>query len=329
MKNMIVCQGSDAMERAIQRIATSSKFAWEYLSVNQDLNQFQRSSRVIGLWVEMSTAVNSSLIGKWKNLKLIATTTTGVSHIDLEYIRRREIYLLDLTEFRNELNKITSTAELSWLLILGLWRKVNLNQIYTYPDSFNELRWAHPCTQIQGKTLGIIGFGRIGSKVSEYARAFGMNVITYDPNISEKSKNLDYVSVMSNLSEVLQLSDVCLLAASQGRNQSKAPILGCAEISQLKHDAIIVNISRGSLWDELCVKDALTSGKIGGVGVDVYAAEELYSGGTKSDSPLFNVDASRFNILRTPHIGGATLDAIDFTSGLMSQAIEQKLIQFL
>jgi D-3-phosphoglycerate dehydrogenase len=223
------------------------------------------------------------------------------------------------------MRNISSTAELAWLLILATWRRINLYLIEEFPKSLNASRWIYETSQIKGKTLGIIGFGRIGSMVAVYARSFGMNVVVFDPKYSHKLGGTQDFSVVSEIKDLLKVSDVCLLSASQQKSKSQTPILGCEELRHVKSGAILVNISRGRLWSESCVKEALISGRIAGVGVDVYSDEEISGGAKGMQSPLFTIDAKKFNIVRTPHIGGATMDAIMYTSRLMAHAISREL----
>jgi D-3-phosphoglycerate dehydrogenase len=138
-----------------------------------------------------------------------------------------------------------------------------------------------------------------------------LNIYAYDPFARLPEVDFNNVIFVSNLRELLERSDVVVICASK---QAKADaIIGKRELEWAKANSIFVNTARGGLWNETAVAEALVSGKISGVGVDVYQAEET-SDSFLNESPLLHLDDRKYNIVRTPHIGGATLDALELVT---------------
>jgi lactate dehydrogenase-like 2-hydroxyacid dehydrogenase len=153
-----------------------------------------------------------------------------------------------------------------------------------------------------------LGYGRVGKKVAKYAEAFDLRICVSDPYIDliGLDENPKYAQV--DRDTLLATSDVIVICASVV-NSSK--IIGQRELLLIKESAILVNSARGNLWDEHAIANALTQGKISGVGVDVYQFEEVGEEQFGIPSPLLHLDPSKFNIIRTAHVGGACKDSID------------------
>lgn len=263
---------------------------------------------VVGIWTFLQPSISRELLTRYPNLKFVATSTTGVSHIDLDAIRDKGIKLLSLGDAKEQIESITSTPELTWMLVLAVWRRALHNLLADDPDSIERLRYSSMSSQLAGKTIGILGFGRIGKRIAKYAEAFDLKILVSDPFVEQSkfsdSPDIKYVDKDSLLLE----SDVIVICASV---MDSNKIIGKREILFIKDSAIIINTARGCLWDEASVTEALVKGKISGVGVDVYQFEELGESSSMQPSPLLKLNPSEFNIIRTAHIGGACKDSID------------------
>jgi lactate dehydrogenase-like 2-hydroxyacid dehydrogenase len=243
-------------------------------------------------------------IDRCPNLKIIASSTLRVPHVDVEYAHSKGIKVCHLGNQKKLLETITSTAELTWGLIIALTRRIPWAH-KTVCDGEWRGRSFGSRTQrmLSAMSLGIVGLGRLGSLVASYGRAFGMKVYYYSPS----SRSHTYKRCQS-LSELASCSDIVSVHAHLKPDTEK--LISREFIQAMKTGTFIVNTSRGELIDESALLDALVSGHLGGAALDVLAGE--YNPDFKSglrDSPLVKYAKTHDNLILTPHYGGATLDA--------------------
>jgi D-3-phosphoglycerate dehydrogenase len=151
--------------------------------------------------------------------------------------------------------------------------------------------------ELEGRTLGLIGAGRVGGEVVTRARSFGMEVIVYDPYLTDsRARELGFR--LTDLEELLKSSDVVSIHVPL-TSETEA-LLGAEELAAMKRGAYLVNVARGGVIDESALADALSEGRLSGAALDVYETEPL-----PADSPLRQAP----NLVMTPHIGAATEDA--------------------
>jgi D-3-phosphoglycerate dehydrogenase len=218
-------------------------------------------------------------------LKLIIRGGVGVDNIDVAYAEEKGIAVRNTPCASSE-----SVAEMALALMFGCARYVSVAG-----HSMREGKWEKKAygkgVELQGKTLGIIGTGRIGLKLAAVASAIGMKVIAYS-RTHKPETGLEFVS----FEELLQRSDFISLhtPAILGK-----PLIGAEEIAKMKDGVIIVNTSRGANIDEAALLEALNSGKVRAAGLDVFV-----------DEPTANLElVSHPNVACTPHIGAATGEA--------------------
>ena len=216
----------------------------------------------------------------------ILTASTGLNHIDIKYCGEVGIKVLSHKDDMELLNQLPSTAELAFGLMLSIVRNI--------PSSFDDVKlggWdydMHMGNQLQGKTIGIIGYGRLGKMMETYCNAFGMNVKIHDPY-----KGFD------NLDDVLK-SDIISLhvhANDETRHMIDKKVLG-----KLKNNSYIVNTSRGEIVNEKDIVQSLRDGHLKGYATDVITDEY----GDRHNSPILQGIKEGLNILVTPHVGGMT-----------------------
>ena len=198
-------------------------------------------------------------------LKLIATRSTGTDHIDKKECRRRKIAILNVPEYGTN-----TVAEHTWGLILSLTRKIypSIDQI---KEQANFSRENLCCTDVFGKTLGLVGCGKIGKRVGEIARVFGCHVIAYDPYYS--AKDLAGIGFLkAELSDVYQKADIISFHAPL--TPETKHIFSRKEVALLKKGVYIVNTARGGLLETKALLEGLQNGLIAGVGLDVLENEE-------------------------------------------------------
>lgn len=223
-------------------------------------------------------------------LKAIGSTTTGLNHIDTEYAMQRGIKVFNLHGTHT-----VPTAQHAFGLMLSLARKIP----WAY-ENLREGRWERHRflgSQLDGKTLGIIGLGRIGKTVCGYAKAFGMNVIYYDPYVSSN------MARKVSLRKLLSSSDIITVHASLNRSSSNA--LSDKEVGLIKKGALLINTARAEIIDYDALLLALKSGRLAGAAIDVFEHEPVSS----HERDLLRYAKSGGNLIVTPHIAGSTREA--------------------
>lgn len=257
------------------------------------------------LIVRSATNVRKDLINRASNLKIIGRGGVGLDNIDVQYAESKGIKVINTPAASS-----TSVAELVFAHLYGVCRflpMLNRKLVQNPEASFKDLKKAaSKGIELKGKTLGIIGIGRIGKETARIAIGSGMNVIAFDPFVTEASVEVAFhpdlglaaltvpIPVISK-EEVLKRSDFITLHVPGG---SEA-VIGEKEIALMKDGAGIVNCARGGVVNEAALNKAIKSGKIRYAGVDVFEKEP------PSNKELFEHEF----ISVTPHIGAATLEA--------------------
>jgi D-3-phosphoglycerate dehydrogenase len=233
-------------------------------------------------------AVPRALIERLPNLKLICITGYYHRTLDVAAANERGIVVSHTELFRGSYNK--GTSELAWGLMFAVARHI--------PFEANEMRkggWQHTAGFVlHGRTLGLVGLGRQGRNMVPTAKALGMNVIAWSPNLTQEIADPFGVKRVGK-DELFATSDVVslhMLLAESTRN-----IVSARELALMKPSAILVNTARGPLIEEQALIDALRERRIAGAGLDVYHVEPL-----PDDSPLRTLP----NVVLTPHLGYAT-----------------------
>ena len=241
------------------------------------------------LVVRGQTRVTAEVIEAASNLKVIGRAGVGVDNIDLEAAKKRNVAVV---------NAPTSTtiavAELAFGLLLSVARDIPHGD-----TSMKQGQWIKKefeGVELNGKTLGIIGFGRIGMEVGRRAAAFGMNVIIYDPNVMEHELEHGNAEPVS-LQDLFAWSD--FISLHLPLNVHTRDLLGPMAFSQMKDGVRIISTARGGIIDESALLDALNTGKVAGAGLDVFEKEP----------PGLTELVSHPRVIATPHIGAQTAEA--------------------
>jgi len=231
----------------------------------------------------------------FNDLKVVGTPSTGVNHIDRQYLEQRKIKLYSLLDDRESLDRITASAEFTWLHIMNAVRKFSksLKFVSKWRDLDNEnfLR----SIELSDKKLGIIGFGRIGRKLNKYAQAFEMNVKFYDPYVEGSCKSIE------------DLYDSDILSINCYLNDETRGMISDGFFDGFKKDLIVVNTSRGEVVDEDYVARMIRDYKIL-YSCDVLSNEQnIYE---LKSSVLFRMNLNGHpNLVITPHVAGVTVDS--------------------
>lgn len=243
-----------------------------------------------GLIVRSSVTVTEAVLAAADQLKVVGRAGVGVDNIDLDAASRRGVVVMN-TPGANTI----ATAEHTMAMLLALCRHIPQAHASLKAGQWNRKKFTG--RQLYRKTIGIIGMGRIGSRVARRCQAFEMEVITYDPYLSDKAAQEMKVKRV-DLAELLERSDFITLHAALTPGTEK--LIDADTIAQMKEGVRLVNIARGGLIDEAALVAGLQSGKIAGAALDVYTEEPL-----SPDSPLLTLD----NVVITPHIAASTEEA--------------------
>lgn len=269
------------------------------------------------LLVRSATKVRKELIDSCPGLKMIGRGGVGMDNIDVEYAKNIGIEVINTPAASS-----SSVAELVFAHLFSMVRflhQSNREMPLSGDHKFKDLKKAFAKGQeLRGKTLGIIGFGRIGQEVAQRAIGLGMRVVAHDKFVKETTiplsffdgQSLDFKITTSSLKDLLSSSDFVSLHIPKVGDKA---VIGSSEFSQMKEGAGIINAARGGVIDENALIEALKSGHISAAGLDVFENEPQPS------IELLMQD----NISLTPHIGAATLEAQDRIGTELAEKIGQ------
>lgn len=242
-----------------------------------------------GLVVRSQVQVDAALIAAAPKLRVIGRAGVGIDNIDVAAATARKIAVVNAPS-----GNTVAAAEQTLALMLGVARHIAAADASMRAGMWERKR-LHGI-ELHRKSLGIVGFGRVGRAVAQRAAAFGMKILAHDPLVPEAQIAAAGAKPLS-FEELLAQADVVTLHAPATRGG--APLIGARELGTMRRGAIIINVARGSLIDEGALAAALSEGTIAGAGIDVFAAEP------PTGSPLLTAP----NTLLTPHLGASTAEA--------------------
>ena len=242
------------------------------------------------LIVRSATKVTRDVIEAAANLRIIGRAGVGIDNVDVEAATERGIIVCNAPT-----SNIVSAAEQTLCLMLACARKTP-----QAVASMKEGRWERSKftgTELYEKTLAIFGLGRVGGLVAERARAFGMNLIGYDPYCSPERAEQLGVELYDNVDDIVPLAD--FITVHLPKTKETIGMFGPAQYAAMKDGVILVNTARGGIYNIESLADFVAAGKIGGAAIDVYETEPC------TESPLHEFD----NVILTPHLGASTKEA--------------------
>ena len=242
--------------------------------------------------------VDQAFLDAAPRLKLICEAGTGINNIDVKLCEARGVAVRNVAAYSTD-----SVAQTAWMHILNLSGRAFHYQSFVQSGAYSRnpvhVDFAHPFTELSGKTLGIVGMGAIGQKVAAIGKAFGMEVIYYSTSGTGHCKEYPCVG----LEELLGRADVISIHAPY--NERTAGLIGYKELAQMKPTAILVNTGRGGIAVEADLAAAIEEGMIAGAALDVYVKEPL-----PLDSPLMEaVRQYPERLLLSPHIAWYSREA--------------------
>src|SRR6266545_510030 len=243
------------------------------------------------LVVRSATRVDAEVLEAGRNLKVVARAGIGLDNVDVAAATRLGVLVVNAPQ-----SNVISAAEHTVALVLAQARNI--------PQAHARLREGHwerarfQGAELYGKTLGIVGLGRVGALVAQRLNAFGMRLLAYDPYVSRDRATQMGVELAS-LTEVLARSDIVTIHLP--KTVETTGLIGERELAAMKPGARLVNTARGGIVDELALAKAVESGHLAGAAIDVFVEEPT------TESPLFDVD----EVVVTPHLGASTAEAQD------------------
>ena len=242
-----------------------------------------------GLVIRSAVTVTKKILENANNLKVIGRPGVGVDNVDLQAATDKKIVVMN-----TPLGNVQATAELTMGIIHSLLRKIHLAN-----QSMHNKKWEKKNfvgSELFGRTIGIIGFGNVGKKISEFSHAYGMKVLVNSASLSADNDKTYKVSNTS-FEELIKVSDI--ITFHNKLSEKSKYMINSESLKLIKHDAIVVNCARGGVVNEDAVKQALLNNELGGYGCDVYESEP------QKDS----IFAGMKNVVMTPHIGAGTKEA--------------------
>ncbi len=285
---VLVCEKlADAGVEALrQRVTVDDGTAWTPDELAARIGEYD------GIVVRSATKVTAALITLATRLKVIGRAGTGVDNVDVEAATRRGIVVCNAPESNS-----LSAAEHTIALILAQARNVPQAHARLVDGAWERSKFGG--IEVTGKTLGVVGLGRIGRLVAERARGLRMHVVAFDPFIAEGRYRELGVERAETLDDLYAVSDFVTLhmpATPETRG-----MIDAAALAKMKPGARLINVARGDLVDEAALADAVTSGHLAGAAVDVFPSEPA------TESPLFGIPG----VVVTPHLGASTVEAQD------------------
>ncbi len=275
------------------------------VDVEPDGDLAERIGEYDAIIIRSGTQLTADLIARGKRLKVIGRAGVGVDNVDLEAASKRGIVVANAPQ-----STVISAAEHTIGLLLALTRQIP--QAY---DALKAGRWEREPfagLELADKTLGLVGFGRIGQQVARRARGLEMRVLAHDPYVApERFRELG-AERAATLEELLAAADFVSLHATLTAETRE--LIGRKQIARMKDGARLVNVARGELVDEEALVEALRSGKLAGAALDVFA-EEPYTG------PLLELE----NVVVTPHLAASTQEAQDRAGLIVAEQVAAAL----
>ena len=247
------------------------------------------SKGVDAVLIRSATKMDAEAISAAKGLKVIARAGVGLDNVEIPAATTAGVMVVNAPT-----SNIVSAAELAIGLLLASARSISPAHA-----ALKNGKWArskYTGAELFEKTLGIVGFGRIGQLVAARMQAFGMNVVAYDPYL-QPARAAQLNVRLVDLDELLKISD--FITIHLPKTNETANLIGAEALNKVKPSVRIINAARGGVLDEAALYDALKAGKVAGAALDVFATEPC------TDSPLFTLD----NVVATPHLGASTDEA--------------------
>src|SRR3989344_1621717 len=307
----------------IIQITEPQDYSEKALKIYQSLGEVFFSSKPLKdaeiLVIGLKYKIDKKWLEAMLKLKVIGWQGTGLNPIDVAAVKARGVKLISLRGRKGFLKNIPSTAEEAMALLLALVRNIPWSFDAAKGGSWNRMPWRG--RQLYQKTIGLVGFGRLGRIMSRYAKAFGMHVIAYDPYVSSGlMKNAGVAKV--SLVKLLKESDVISLHALL--TDENYGMINERHLRAMKPSAVLINTARGELIAKGAIERALSKKWIAGAGLEGIW-DERSDGSHLKNNPLMEYAKKNKNLIIVPHIGGATFEAMAVTQDYVAELVKKYL----
>lgn len=273
-----------------------------YLKAQSEIQVTESLETAQAVIIRSKTRIDKNFLASVPQLKLIVTATSGFDHIDLNETSAKNIRVCYTPDANAQ-----SAAELTWTILLAAARKIPAAL-----DSVRSDNWKRDHLlgiELHGHTMGIIGLGRVGTRVAGIAKSFGMKVVAYDPYV-DQSIFKTAAAERLGMTELIRVADVISLHVPYTKETHH--MINARSLEDVQPHTILVNTSRGNVILEQELIQMLQDGRLGGAALDVYAKEPL-----PAESPLLHLK----NVVLTPHIGATTDQAFHRASMQAAQTV--------
>ena len=255
-----------------------------------------------GLIIRSATKVTEEVINRADKLKVIGRAGIGVDNINIDAATKRGIIVANAPQ-----SNIISAAEHTIALLLASARSIPQACLSTRAGKWERSKFQG--IEVFEKVLGIIGLGRIGTLVATRAHGLGMKIFAYDPYVSKERYAQLGIERAGSIEDVLKVAD--FITVHLPKSKETMGMIGERELAMMKDGVRLINTARGGIYQQDPLINALTSGKVGGVGFDVFDTEPL------TESPLFDFD----QVICTPHLGASTVEAQDKAGTMIADQV--------
>ncbi|MGI8556805.1 MAG: phosphoglycerate dehydrogenase [Solirubrobacteraceae bacterium] len=289
MKRVLIREdvGESGIELLRGQFDVECGFDWTPEQLASRIGEFE------GILIRSATKLTADLIERGERLEVIGRAGVGVDNVDVDAATKRGIVVANAPQ-----SNVVTAAEHTMAMLLALAR--NIPQAHASLSSGKWERSKFSGVELYEKTLGVLGFGRIGQLVAQRARGFGMQVIAFDPFISAERYRELGVEKVERTEEIYARAD--FITVHLPKTDETKGFLDAAAFAQMRDGVRVLNVARGGLVDDAALKDALDSGKVAGAALDVFPSEPI------TDYPLFH---GYPNVVVTPHLGASTAEATD------------------
>ena len=262
------------------------------VDIKTELSPLELKENIInyeGLIVRSATKVTNEIIESGKNLKIIGRAGAGVDNIDIECSRKNGIVVMNTPG-----GNTNATAEHTFALLFALYKNITEANKSTHKGNWEKKKFKG--LELKDKKIGLIGFGHVASRVSQLAKGFNMEVVTFSKSFESRKNNFPEVKAVE-LEELIRSCDIVRFHCKVEKD--KNPIINKKELRMMKKNSVIINTARGNLVNEIDLKEALDNSIILGAALDVFSEEPA------KDNILFGTS----NLILTPHIAASTIEA--------------------
>lgn len=257
------------------------------------------------LIIRSATTVTAEVLGAGSDLVVVGRAGIGLDNVDVETATARGVMVVNAPQ-----SNVLSAAEHTMGMLLAQARNIPQASAALKEGRWERSKWNG--VELSDKTLGIVGLGRIGKLVAQRASAFGMRLAAFDPFISaDRARQLNVELV--DLDRLLEISDFLTIHAT--KTPETVGLINAERLARAKPGLRLINVGRGGIVDETALAEAISSGRIGGAALDVFAAEPT------TESPLFALD----QVVVTPHLGASTQEAQDKAGDTIAEMVELAL----